>query len=303
MRVTNSMIAASFKNRLSENYRELAKISGQISSGKKIESLSDDPVALCQAMSLKTTINTQNDYLRSIDYQIGRLGGSDNAMKHVTELLHQTTEIAVKGSNGTYNQSDLNVFANQVDGIISDMVSTANTIPGAGRNTNYFARDASGEVTLDPDAASTWKITASPAGDNLSAALLTETVDPVPVFWGDPNGDLPESDKIFSVLIDLKNKLMAGDSAGIEDTITGLNNSLDNALQLQTTVGAKVNRLEALKDQLEEQNTSLSNFLSTLEDTEIEKAVIELQQRQTAYEATMASGARLLQTSLLDFLK
>lgn len=303
MRVTNSMVAASLKNRLSENYQELAKISWQISSGKKLASLSDDPVALCQAMSLKTTINTQKDYLRSIDYQIGRLGGSDTAMKHVAELLHQASEIAVKGSNGTYNQSDLNVLANQVDDIISDMVLTANTIPGTGRNTNYFARDASGNVTLDPDAASAWNITASPAGDNLSSALLTETVDPVPVFWGDPNDDLPESDKIFSVLKDLKNKLEAGDSAGIKNTISSLNTSLDNALQLQTTAGAKVNHLEALKDQMEEQNISLSNFLSTLEDTEIEKAIIELRQRQTAYEAAMASGTRLLQTSLLDYLK
>ena len=301
MRVTNSMVAAFLKNRLSENYQELAKISGQISSGKKLESLSDDPVALCQAMSLKTTINTQKDYLRSIDYQIGRLGGSDTAMQHVAELLHQASEIAVKGSNGTYNQSDLNVLANQVDDIISDMVLTANTIPGTGRNTNYFARDTSGNVTLNLSAASAWNIAVSPAGDNLSAALLTETVDPVQVFWEDPNDDLPES--VFSVLKDLKNKLEAGDSAGIKNTISSLNNNLDNALQLQTTVGAKLNHLEAIKDQMEEQNISLSNFLSTLEDTEIEKAIIELRQRQTAYEAAMASGTRLLQTSLLDYLK
>jgi len=298
MRVTNSMVTAAFLNNLSRTYRELAKVNNQISSGKKLERISDDPAAVDRVMRLRTTIDKHENYLRDIDSQIGRLGGSDDALEKANELLQRVSEIAVKGSSGTYNLSDLKNMSFEIDKIIDDMVIAANTTPGAGRNAVFFTRDADGNVVVNPVASPGWAVDEAADGSIFTASLLTETVDPVGVFWGETG-----SDGVFAVLQNLRDSLAAGDTRGVNSAITALAEKTDVVLQQRSAVGAKVNHLQSLKDQLEEQNLRLTEFAAGLEGTDIAEAAVELQQRQTAYEATLAAGVRLMRASLLDFLK
>jgi len=302
MRVTNSMIAADFINRLGENYRESAKVNAQISSGKKFQRFSDDPSAFCQSMALKSTLEKLTRYSSSIDSQVDRLDGSDTALGQANELLQQAMEIAVKGSSGTNNQSDLEIFANQIDYIINAMIQSANQSVGLDRNANiFFMKD--GDLNFSSTATAGWKVDAPPAEDILSANLLTDTVDPVPVFWGDPNSNVPSSGSVFAVLGNLKDQLGSGSVDGVSQAIDSLKESIDQVNQLRSSVGVKTNHLESIKSFMEDQILSLNESISNLVGVDIEKAVLELKQNQTAYEATMAAGARLMQTSLLDYLK
>lgn len=305
MRVANSMIAAALTSRLTENYRELARVNLQISSGKRLQRLGDDPAALCRSMALKSALETFRNCSKSIDCQVERLKGTDSALQQVTDLLHRASEISLRGSTDNLAQSEIDTLVWEVDSLIEDLALYGNSVAGLGREARIFSFNESGELQIDPSAATKWELnTGSTAlfGGILTASQLTTTVDPIPVFWGDPD-DSPGSGSIFAVLKDLRDALAGGDRERIKDSVDTIKHNFDQVSELRASVGIKINQLLSLKDFIDNKNLGIDKEISNFEGIDLEKAAIELSQRQAAYEAAMAISVKLMQTSLLDYLK
>jgi flagellar hook-associated protein 3 FlgL len=98
--------------------------------------------------------------------------------------------------------------------------------------------------------------------------------------------------------------LRAGDGASIRGTdLTRLDANLDNLLDIQAGNGARANRLESATSRLAEVEETTVKQLSTTEDADITKTIIELNSQQTAYQAALRAGASIVQSSLMDFLR
>jgi flagellar hook-associated protein 3 FlgL len=75
--------------------------------------------------------------------------------------------------------------------------------------------------------------------------------------------------------------------------------------QIQTirAEGASVfSRVKLATTQLDQLEKSFSEMLSGTEDADMAQAIVELKSQETAYQTTIATAARLIQPSLLDFL-
>jgi flagellar hook-associated protein 3 FlgL len=86
-------------------------------------------------------------------------------------------------------------------------------------------------------------------------------------------------------------------------TITGLQGALDNLLGVRAQVGARANRLDQAKTSQTSLITANQALLSQLEDVDMASAITELTKRQTTYQATLAVTAKVIQTSLIDYLR
>lgn len=116
---------------------------------------------------------------------------------------------------------------------------------------------------------------------------------------------------IFQTLFDLKDNLNNGItseytdgelSSGVEYSIGEINDQIDHFLRFRVQVGARTQHFESVKSQLKNQEVLLNQVISNLEDADMAKVSIDLAQNKLAYDASLAAGAQIMQTSLLDYL-
>lgn len=113
-----------------------------------------------------------------------------------------------------------------------------------------------------------------------------------------------EVDKgIFDVLFALRDRLRNNDTAGLQDSIKELKQVSDDLVEYRVSIGARSKHFERLKTSFLDQEVKLSQTLENLEGADIAQLSIEMSQQKLAYEASLAVGANILQTSLLNFLK
>lgn len=113
-----------------------------------------------------------------------------------------------------------------------------------------------------------------------------------------------DADKgIFDTLFALRDRLLANDTAGLQMSIQEIQDTTDKILEYRVQVGARTKHFEALKTQLLDQEVKLTEILDQIEGADMARLSIEASQHQLSYEASLAIGARIMQTSLLDFLR
>ncbi|MBI4715533.1 MAG: flagellar hook-associated protein FlgL [Nitrospirae bacterium] len=108
---------------------------------------------------------------------------------------------------------------------------------------------------------------------------------------------------ILSVMKNLYNSLMGNNPEGMDSGIRQLDEALDQATSAQAEVGARINYLDTTFANLEAFKLNIAILKSGIEDVDFAQAASELVFQQTALEATQGASARLMQSSLLDFLR
>jgi flagellar hook-associated protein 3 FlgL len=68
-------------------------------------------------------------------------------------------------------------------------------------------------------------------------------------------------------------------------------------------VGARYNQLTQARQAADDKVLSLTSQLSDVEDIDLPKTLTDLQLQQTAYQAALAAAGRVVQPSLVDFLR
>ncbi len=68
-------------------------------------------------------------------------------------------------------------------------------------------------------------------------------------------------------------------------------------------IGARYNRVETMKNRANHQIVTLRSSLSEVEDIDLPATIMDLQLQETAYKAALSATARVIQPSLVDFLR
>jgi flagellar hook-associated protein 3 FlgL len=109
---------------------------------------------------------------------------------------------------------------------------------------------------------------------------------------------------VFDVMDDVIGALNAGNMSALQTTaLTELDGSFTTALNARTTVGAISNRLDTQRTRMSGQELSVTDLLSKTEDADMAKTLITYSQTQTAYQAALQAGAKIIQPTLMDFLR
>lgn len=114
------------------------------------------------------------------------------------------------------------------------------------------------------------------------------------------SGDKSQLIAIFDRLIE---DLEADDTAGIGSALTRIENQFDNVNAIIAEIGVKMNRVELTGNRILDDTLNLRDLLSKNEDADIAEVVMNLKMEEYVYQASLSGGAKIIQPSLVDFLR
>lgn len=139
-RTTSSQMSNSLVNYMASTQGKFNRLSTQLSTQKKINSITDDAVAAKSILSAKREINLYNGYIKNMQSAQYELNAANDTIKSSETKLSRAKDIALMAANGSYSQTEIDAFKQEVDGIIETMKSLANTEYG---DTYLFSGTAS----------------------------------------------------------------------------------------------------------------------------------------------------------------
>jgi flagellar hook-associated protein 3 FlgL len=291
MRVTHGSIARNVLANLQTNVNRLSETQQRLSSGKQLNRPSDSPTGTVSAMELRSTLSAQQQYKRNADDGIAWLNAADSALQGVDEKVTRVRSLVLQGMSAGNGQASRDALAAEIREISEAIRTEANTsylnrpvFGGTGGSTEAFPK--AGGFT--GDSAQVLRT----VGTNSKVAV---NVDGKAVF-GDGN------DSIFNVLSDIATKLESNPDA-LKVELDRLDTRAATIRSGLSTVGARTNQLERMRQAADDMALNVSQSLSDVEDIDLPQTITELQLQQTAYQAALAAGARVVQPSLVEFLR
>jgi flagellar hook-associated protein 3 len=416
MRVAFNTLYDSTRYRLGQLTGDLNKANQVVVTGKRINTLSDDPVGLSQVLKIKSNLSNLNQLQRNIDTGRTWLDAGETALDSVKGLISDAKILSLAMSNDTVSASDRADAAGQIDGILDQILELANSRvngqyifsgtktdikpfefddPENPTEVDYFGNENPFSIKIGKDAtveaghtgdvflesciavdetnnkidfsedAGVTELTATINGGNYTADQLADEIesamerasaenafpaagvdygvsyDPststfsigrtdsgqLDLLWqsgthagtsAGPDIGLGESGddtgssvyngvsgvqwSIFNTLIDLKSYLQSNDWDGIQRTLTRLDTHFNHMVTSVSEIGSKGTRLDMKENIIADLNLSYETNRSKLEDADILEAISDLNAKELAYQAALASSARVMQLSLVDYL-
>lgn len=303
MRITNSMLAQNLLRNLETAQNGMENIQNQLSTGYRINQPSDDPVGTENAMQLQSTISSVTQWQANANSALDFMKTTSSTLDGITSMVQRVRELAVQGASDTLSASDRTAIASEVDQIAGQIQITANAQSGdqyifAGTN-NAKPPFASGQI---------WAGNSEPVyfqlGNNLSidTSANGDQVFNHPTTGGEGLLSGSQSGN-GGILADLSTALKSNDQSKINAALSVLDANINNITSLSSDLGARINRVNSLQQQLSNTSANLQQNLSGIRDTDMAQAITQFTQMQNTYNSSLAVGAKIIEPSLVDFLK
>lgn len=297
-RITHGTLSRTVLTNLQHSLGRMERLQGQLSSGKAVSRPSDSPVATVSALQYRADVRRTEQLSRNASDALDWLGTADTTLTASLGLVGRARELVLQGMTATSDAEARAALAAEIDGLRENLVSLANA---SYLDRPIFAGTSNTTVAYGP--AGNYQGTAPGPG-----AMVLRTVAPgvqVPVnltgpevFGGTPTG----SPQLFAVLEGISAKLKANDGNLAAD-LGNLDVARLNVQNRLSEVGSRYNRVETLRARAEDNLITMRTGLSEVEDIDLPKTLIEVQMQEVAYQAALNAGARVVQPSLLDFLR
>ncbi|WP_018685618.1 flagellin [Actinokineospora enzanensis] len=285
---TQTRVLAGLRN----SSNNLDRLREQITTGKQIGKPSDSPTGVVSAMQVRSDIAARERYNRSATDGLSRLGTAENALDTTTDLLQRARDLTLQGmSQPAVNDPNARAgIATELNSIRDNLIAVANT--------TYLDRPVFGGTA---DVQRAFDSNGVYQGD--SGQVLRRVGDSNQVRV-DVSADVfgTGSGNVFDVLKSITTAL-TGDPSTLSGGLTQLDAAMSRVNTEIASVGTRYSQLETAQDAADTQTVALNSRLTNIEDVDMAKAVIDLQTQTAGYNAALAATARIVQPSLLDFLR
>jgi flagellar hook-associated protein 3 FlgL len=310
MRITNNMLVNNMINNISTNLGRMQKYQNQLATGKKISVPSDDPIVAARALKLRTDVSKIEQYQSNAEDAQSWMEVTESTLGSIGDVLQRTRELAVQAANGTNTQSDTQKIAEEVDQLRKQLIQLGNTTYAgryifSGYNTDSKLLNDDGTYAIDV-------ITTGPNAENINFNIGVADEINVNSLGGDvfsgegQNADstVPTACTMIGYMDTFLQQLNNGDTSGVGDSTLGnIDNAIENILRVRADVGARQNRIELTINRLETDNINFTKLMSTNEDVDMAETIMNLQNEENVYTASLSGGAKIIQPSLVDFLR
>lgn len=298
MRITNNMLSTNLMRNIQSAQGKLDSLQNQLSSFHRVNKPSDDPAGVENIMKLNTNISYVNQWKKNAEQAVSYMSTTDSVMGNISSMLGRIKELAVQGASDTSTPQSRKAIAAEVDQISEELQNMANTKVG---NKYIFG----GTNTIQKPLVSVAAADGTPNWVGNSDPVAYKVGD------GDPLSISVDGDKLFNsatqglfqTLSNLSTALNNDDGTAIGATLGDIDANLDNFINQRADLGARVNRFTTLTDQLNTMSMNLQNSVSTIQDADMAQTILEFQSQQNVYQAALSVGAKIIQPSLVDFIR
>jgi len=297
-RITELMTSQTVLNNITNDLDQLTNTTGQLSSGLSITQPSDNPYGASLSLQLSGAISSLGQYSANVTDGTSWNTTASSVLSQINDVVGRVRELVVEAGNGTQSQTALTNISSEVDQLIDEVKTQANTqyagsyifsgtaslTPPYLSGTNDAYQGNNGAVSRQIGPNSTVQVNV-----NLNNLLGS----------GQASGDGLLLDTLRTVSADLK----SGNTSALETT--DLQNIDSNTATLQTMeaqVGAVNNRLTLATSRITAISANDTKALASDQDVDIATATTQYATEQAGYQAALKTGASIVQSSLLDFL-
>ena len=419
IRVTHNILKDDAVYNIKKHQSKMSELQNNLSTGKKVQHPHQDPVAATHSMLYRTRITELRQFMKNIDEGRARMNVTEGAIRSSVDIFHRMEELTVQAAHGIYTQDDRAKIAVEIDELLKEMLSIANTkFKGESLFSGHqFDKTPFEALTSRPDYADREVITqvkyngdigkqnreieqeeyasVNLAGNSifwasndqvLGSATVADSTDPsniVSQFTADKNyviridnreiqimngddiltirdkinaaklpvqadiingrfavknttprqlwlediqggnllqqlgikdaGQMPnevsanaqrQGRSVFDVMIKLRDDLWQNNvrSIGSED-LGYIHGALDNVLTQVAELGARSKRFETVMKRMSQDELDMTDILAKTENIDIAKVVMDLQMLESVHRSALATAAKVLRPTLMDFLR
>lgn len=278
---------------LDANLSRMSKLQEHLASGRILNRPSDSPTGVVSAMQYRSDTRRSEQFSRNANDGLNWLGMADDTLTNMMSTIGRVRELVLQGMNGNTSTTQRSNIAAEVETLKDTLIGFANT--------KYLDRPI---FAGNADVTSAYDVTTGTflgsAGDLVERRVAPDMKVRVnvtgPEVFGADGANLFETvGKIAADLTSTPASLSA-DLDLLDDLTIGLQNQLG-------AVGARYHQVEGMRDRAEQAQITLQNGLAEVESTDLPKTIVDLQLQEIAYKSALSATARVIQPSLLDFLR
>ena len=279
------------------------KTQGQLSSGKRLERSSDDPVAASRLRTLDRQDRLGEVDVSNTNRAAGDLGLADAALRSIADLVTRVRDLSIQAGSETLNDTQRAAIGIEIGEIHNQLVSLANARDAGGHA--LFGGEATGDAyAVDGAGQAVYLGTAASGEVELGEGQTVIRSITGPETFQIDVGGTPAN--LLNVVKDLSLALdgaVPDTAQAARDALGGLTAGIDNIATNQTVLGARLVWL----DFVGERQVDLGEMRATEEadkgGVDIAEGMIRLQETMTVLQASQAGFTRLSGLSLFDHIR
>lgn len=283
---------------IQQSEQNLQTAMSQLSSGKRVAMPSDDPLAFADDLQSLAASAAVDTYTTNANSVMAQAQMADSALSSVVTSLTQAVSIGTEGGDSSLTDAQRSTLSQQVQGLLAEVVSQANS------TMNGTALFAGTSATTAPFVADS----SSPTGysyqgnSNTNQAQVGQALSVTTNIPGDQIFT-SASGNVLGALQSMVSALQSGSSSDIATASSSINAAIAHVDQVRASYGNTVNQLTTENDYLSQETVSLTSQQDALVGIDTATAATNLTQAQTAQSAVLAMAAKILPTSLLNYLQ
>lgn len=293
IRVTHGMMTSQLLRNITNNVNNMSKYENMLSTGKKINKPSDDPVGITYALRYRSELSMNEQYQKNMDAAKSFVEHTDTVMGQINDIIQRANDLTIKGVNGTNPQSAMDAISKELGGLYDTLLTLGNDQLNGKYIFNGQLSDKQPYVDGSEDT-DTAKI-------NFQGAA--GVVIPINVTGDEVFGKGTDQDNLFSVLKSLQTAFTNGDQQSARDSLKDLTTRMDKFLDMRSEIGARSNRIDLMDNRLQDLSLNLEDLSGKTEDADMAETIIRLKTQENVYQASLSSGAKIIQPSLLDYIR
>ena len=308
MRITQRAIAETSLLGLNKNLSAIGKLQEQLTSGRQLNAPSDSPTGVNRAMQVRQDQSATAQQARNISDGRSWLDAADSTVETMLQQARRVRDLTVQGLNGgSMSESSRTAIATEVESLRSSLLGLANqTVNGR----PLFGGPTPGAKAYD-DAGVFVGVGGSYVDANGDEQPLTvpqnrrvsdREVLRVDITGPEVLGDPLKGKDLLAVVADIATHV-TGEPDALTADLQALDGAIGRLLTAAADIGARAARLESVEQINSDRQLSLKVQLSEVEEIDLPKTIMELNLQETGYQAALSATAKVIQPSLVDFLR
>lgn len=298
MRIATNTIFDNMASQIQNLDSQQANLESQLSTGLSFSQPSDDPTEMASVLDLVSQDQQQSQFSANATTALQVSQASYTGLSQLYQISNSADEIATESGGSSTSASQLQTYATQINEYLEEAVQVGNSqfegsylYAGTAVNQAPFeaTRDASGDITA-----------VTYAGNSSQASIpLSSSSGIAATTSGDTNKAMAA---FMNQLVSLRTALQNGDSAGVSAAQTQLSASNDTLISATAENSAVQSAIQSQQTQSTSLQQNLGTLISNDSSADVATTDTKLTEAQTSYQAVLEASARIMQTTLLNYL-
>jgi len=276
----------------------LSKLQEQISTGKKVNRPSDAPAGSRRILNIRSETFRLDQYASNVQTAKQSLNFNSSTLQSTADLLQRIQELTMQGVSDTTDSDGRKSIASEINQLVESVLQSANST----RLGRYiFAGTATKTIPFEATRNSNGDISAITYRGNREKIEYQIGVSAT-VQVNQTGNEAFIDNKLFSSIINIRDGLASGTATAAQNELDNLENAHTSVLNLIAKAGGAANTLELTENKITDIKLSLNEMLATTESADITELVLKLKEQENIYQASLASGSVVFNTSILDYM-